>query len=216
MVTDGDMTIPTIFTETISHSHEPAGIAKIKTENKSNVLAPADRALESCAKFSTRLTKSSSYTGLSDKYANEIATANRDTLRDMLRQHLNDANAAERRFEQQGKVRRFYQRTTRFLSTFGRYLDGYGGVVELMSTLGGQYGKAAYSTLSILLVVAVNKQKRDDRIGEILLQLCKQYSRFKILEHIHPTSEMQMHLANAYEIGIEFARQIMECGGWYS
>lgn len=118
------------------------------------VLAPADRALESCAKFSTRLTKSSSYTRLSDKYANEIATADLDALREMLRRHLNDANAAERRFEQRGKVRRFYQRTTRFLSTFGRYLDGYGGVVELMSTIGGQYGKAAYSTLSILLVVS--------------------------------------------------------------
>jgi hypothetical protein len=54
--------------------------------------------------------------------------------------------------------------------------------------------------------VAVNKQTRNDRIGEVLQQLCKEYSRLKVIEEIHPTSEMRMYLAEAYKLGIEFAR----------
>jgi hypothetical protein len=54
--------------------------------------------------------------------------------------------------------------------------------------------------------VAVNKQKRDDRISEVLEQLRKQYSRFKVLNEIHPTPEMKTFLAEAYKLGIDFAR----------
>lgn len=54
--------------------------------------------------------------------------------------------------------------------------------------------------------IAANKQDRDGKIGEILSQLCKHYSRFPTLERIHPTQEMKECLAEAYRVGIEFAR----------
>jgi hypothetical protein len=52
----------------------------------------------------------------------------------------------------------------------------------------------------------VNKQKRDDTISEVLEQLSNQYSRLKVLKDIHPTPEMETFLAEAYKLGIDFAR----------
>jgi hypothetical protein len=54
--------------------------------------------------------------------------------------------------------------------------------------------------------VAVNKQTRDDRIKEVLEQLRKQYSPFKVLKEIHPTPKMKTFLTEAYKLGIDFAR----------
>ena len=51
----------------------------------------------------------------------------------------------------------------------------------------------------------MNKQKRDDRISEVLEKLSERYSRFRVLKEIHPTPEMESVLAKAYRLGIDFA-----------
>jgi hypothetical protein len=91
---------------------------------------------------------------LCEEHATELDVVNCDTFQEVLRRHLNDANAARNRFEQRGKARRFSQKTIRFLSTFSAYIDEYGGIVEVMRASGGEYGETAYKTLSILLVVS--------------------------------------------------------------
>ena len=52
----------------------------------------------------------------------------------------------------------------------------------------------------------MNKQKKDERISNVLEQLCMQYSRFEVLDKIHPNSEMKTLLAESYKLGIDFAR----------
>ena len=120
----------------------------------SELCALADQAAEGYEAFLERLRTSSTYRKLSEEHATELNAINGDALREVLRQHLNDVNAAHEHFEQRGRARRFSQNTIRFLSTFSTYIDAYGGIVEVLRVLGGNYGETAYKTLSVLLIVS--------------------------------------------------------------
>jgi len=115
--------------------------------------ALADQAVENYEAFSKELRKSSSYRKLSAEYAKELDSANGDALREVLCRHLDNANAALGRFEGRGRARRLCQRVVRFLSAFSAYIDAYGGIVEVMRAIGGEYGETAYKILSMLLIV---------------------------------------------------------------
>jgi len=52
----------------------------------------------------------------------------------------------------------------------------------------------------------VNKQKTDEKISDALEELCKKYCRLKLLEDIHPTPKVKVLIAEAYILGIKFAR----------
>ena len=56
--------------------------------------------------------------------------------------------------------------------------------------------------------MAVNKQRNEQQIDATLLTLQREFSRMKILEEVHhSTPTMQTYIAEAYRLGIEFARE---------
>jgi hypothetical protein len=54
--------------------------------------------------------------------------------------------------------------------------------------------------------IAANKQKRDERITEMLEGLGRQFARFQLLETIHEAPELRVLIEEAYWLGIGFAQ----------
>jgi len=97
--------------------------------------------------------------------------------------------------------------TSKFLNNFNNYLQAYSGIVQMMNGVGPNYGDVAYGALSLLLLVAVNKEKTQDIIGTMLFTLQEQYSRIERLKEVYATAIIQEHIAVVYRLGIEFAHQ---------
>ena len=53
----------------------------------------------------------------------------------------------------------------------------------------------------------MNKKVKEDHIDPTLLTLQREFSRLKILLEIHSTENMKSYIADAYRLGIEFARE---------
>lgn len=112
------------------------------------------RPLDDTQIFEKELEKYSSYITIREDSPSCDGVDSRESLLALLGQHLQHANDAQEAFEQRGKTRRAYQKTTQFLSTFKAYVDAYGGVVDMMASAGGGYGYTAYGTMSIFLTVS--------------------------------------------------------------
>ncbi|KAI4142990.1 MAG: hypothetical protein L6R39_004752 [Caloplaca ligustica] len=134
--------------------------------------------------------------------------ATADSLDDLLSICLDDAKVQQdRRQRSQTVVKRAGKKTVVFASNFASFLQAYSGIVEIMQGADQQYGGAAYATLSLLLIVGVNKQRKEERIDATLLDLQREFLRIQILKDIHPTERMKTSIADAYRLGIEFARE---------
>ena len=90
-----------------------------------------------------------------------IKTADADSLEKLLSHRLNEATG--RRDEHAGNQRRIVKvgkATQTFASNFSGFLQAYSGIIEIMKGADEQYGGAAYSALSLLLIVGRCPKKR--------------------------------------------------------
>jgi hypothetical protein len=186
---------------------------------------PADVAVQKNDAFISNIKRARSYKQLTQKYGALLENADGDTLRKFLDDTLHDAEAIiKRRHEGPSRVHLFGRQMVNFMYAFSAYLDAYGGIIEVMKQASGHYGKIAYNTLSVFLIVgptsdtlqtpiitvfkvAVGKKMKEDKISETLRRLHNQFARFKILEKIHSTENMKAYVAEVYRLGIEFARE---------
>lgn len=193
--------------------------AQKPTINALAVQQPTRQTVKDCDEFSEEISKLHIYRKLSIGSSAELEVSSGDEVRLILRTYLDAANSARDDFED----RRKYHSVSRFLVNFNAYLDAYGGIVEAMRAAGGDWGQAVYKVLALLLVVsariftckglladrmqiAANKQKRDERITEMLDALGRQFSRFQLLETIHAAPQLRVLIEEAYWLGIGFAQ----------
>ncbi len=54
----------------------------------------------------------------------------------------------------------------------------------------------------------MNKQKKEDHIDAALLVLQREFSRARLLREIHSSDAMKTYIADAYKLGVEFAREV--------
>ncbi|KAL8834561.1 MAG: hypothetical protein Q9170_003689 [Blastenia crenularia] len=104
-------------------------------------------------------------------------------------------------------IRRAGRKTVTFANHFAGFLQAYSGIVEIMQGVDQQNGGVAYAALSSLFIVAINKQRKEEKIDATLLTLQKEFSRIEILQDIHFSPIMMTHIDHAYRLGIEFAEE---------
>ncbi|KAK3319661.1 hypothetical protein B0T19DRAFT_432835 [Cercophora scortea] len=92
------------------------------------------------------------------------------------------------------------------LDAMAKFISAYSSLLETVMSAGGPYGEVGYQTLSILLIVVVNKSKNDERIVDHLTQIQKSIPRLAVWKAIYPNDTMRELVANAYLQVIEFSR----------
>ena len=84
-----------------------------------------------------------------------IETADLDSLTRVLSDALNQGTRSqERHAELQQTIAKLGKSTVTFANNFSSFLQAYSGIVEIMQGADQQFGGAAYSVLSLLLVVS--------------------------------------------------------------
>lgn len=138
-----------------------------------------------------------------------IETADLDSLTRVLSDALNQGTRSqERHAELQQTIAKLGKSTVTFANNFSSFLQAYSGIVEIMQGADQQFGGAAYSVLSLLLVVGVNKQRKEEHIDKALLDLQREFSRANSLREVHSSDSMKIYITNVYKLGIEFAREV--------
>ncbi|KAF2142279.1 uncharacterized protein K452DRAFT_16706 [Aplosporella prunicola CBS 121167] len=103
--------------------------------------------------------------------------------------------------------RKFSHGAQAFLNNFSEFLTCYSDVVNIVKSADSQFGGVAVQALSIFLIVAVNKQQREDLIVSSLETMKSQFPRLKGWGNIYPTEKMQQLIVAVYMDVIEFARE---------
>ncbi|KAH0548582.1 hypothetical protein GP486_007874 [Trichoglossum hirsutum] len=172
-------------------------------ENNSVACEPAQDALLDQKAFRSRISKRITKDELSF-----LENADMGSLRELMAKYLSEANKQEEK-HREGKslIRSVGQKTVAFMNNFSGFLDSYSGIVEVMRFADSRYGGLAYGTLSALFIVAVNKKRMEDSIDATLLTMQAQFSRLRVIEEIHSSTEMKRYIANVYKLGIEFLRE---------
>ncbi|RAL02617.1 uncharacterized protein BO80DRAFT_27726 [Aspergillus ibericus CBS 121593] len=98
----------------------------------------------------------------------------------------------------------------RFANTFSGFLSCYSQIMSIMSAADTQFGGVAVQALSILLVVAVNKQKNEDQIEGLLAKFKNNFPRLQGLRNIYPTPRMQELIAKVYTDVLTFSQMAVE------
>lgn len=93
-----------------------------------------------------------------------------------------------------------------FLVNIGNFLESFAGIAELLKAADDRYGGLAYGTISLLLSVAVHKQKREEGIEDGLEELSYALPRLRTLEELDPSIELQKQIARVFALTIEFCR----------
>ncbi|KAL4982449.1 hypothetical protein BDW68DRAFT_170748 [Aspergillus falconensis] len=98
----------------------------------------------------------------------------------------------------------------RFAGTFYDFLGCYSQVVTIMNTADAQFGGVAVQTLAILLMVAVNKQRKEDIIEYYLARFKNDFPRLQGLRNIYATEQMQRLIAAVYTDVLNFSQRAVE------
>ncbi|KAI9764112.1 MAG: hypothetical protein M1840_008672 [Geoglossum simile] len=172
-------------------------------ENNSVACEPAQDALLEQEAFRLRISKR-----ITKEELGLLENADIGLLRELMAKCLSEANKQEEKHrERKSPMRSVGRKTAAFMNNFSGFLESYSGIVEVMRFADNQYGGLAYGTLSLLLIVAVNKKRMEDSIDATLLTMQTQFSRLRVIEEIHSSSEMKRYIADVYKLGIEFSRE---------
>ena len=114
----------------------------------------------------------------------------------------------------------------RFVDVCERYTDfdlSSSGIVNVMKGAGLGAGEAAYGALQLFLIVsfssslgkpnlthhetAVNKEKTEDFIDRMLVELRQHYDRIQMLKDVYLTNKMKEYTAVLYRLGVEFLHE---------
>ena len=83
-----------------------------------------------------------------------VETANAESLEALLLHSLNEATGQrDKHTSNQRRIVRIGKATQTFANNFSSFLQAYSGIIEIMKGADEQYGGAAYSALSLLLIV---------------------------------------------------------------
>ena len=92
--------------------------------------------------------------GLTAEQRAFIDHADADTLRDLLETGLESAQRQRDKHNTNNKIlAKLGRKTVTFVTNFSSFLEAYSGIVEIMKGADQQYGGAAYSILSLALIV---------------------------------------------------------------
>ncbi|KAI1873284.1 uncharacterized protein JN550_003537 [Neoarthrinium moseri] len=86
----------------------------------------------------------------------------------------------------------------------------FSSIVDAVAGAGGPYGQVGYQTLSILLIVFVNKSKNDDRLLSHIQQIGKALPDLETWKALYPTEIMKSLIASVYDGVIEFSREAVK------
>ena len=98
----------------------------------------------------------------------------------------------------------------RFATTLAKFMETFSGVIEVMKNAGAPYGAVGYQSLSVLLIVAVNKSKNDDFITNELASMVNCFPRINLLADIYPDKDIERYVLEVHTGVIQFARQATE------
>ncbi|CAI6341093.1 unnamed protein product [Periconia digitata] len=138
----------------------------------------------------------------------KIKTASVEELEDLMNKFRDQAVREQDRYKHDtSHGSRAERGIMKFLDDFNGYVQAYKGVVDVMKGAGFGQGEAAYGALQLFLVTAVNKQKTEDFIDKMLVELGQQYDRLQRVKPAYPTAEMQKYRAVLYRLGVEFLHE---------
>ncbi|KAL8647693.1 MAG: hypothetical protein Q9210_005402 [Variospora velana] len=103
--------------------------------------------------------------------------------------------------------------TQNFTTKFSGFLESYSGIVEVVKGADQQYGGLAYSTMSLFLIVAVNKSRHESVIEETMDNVHWSLPRMRALKEIYPTKELEDLVAKFYTEVMQFLRQSIKYYG---
>ncbi|KAF1969456.1 hypothetical protein BU23DRAFT_557637 [Bimuria novae-zelandiae CBS 107.79] len=95
-------------------------------------------------------------------------------------------------------------------STIGDFLQSFAGVAEIVKGADQQFGGLAYGTVSVLLNVAVQKQRREEAIEEALEELAYAFPRLETLRRIRPTESLRALIVDVFTLVIKFCRETVD------
>lgn len=114
---------------------------------------------------------------------------------------------AERRSTRSRKAAAGLQVT---LNCVAKFLEGFSGIAEIVKAADQQYGGLAYGTLSLLLNVAVNKQRREEAIEEALEELGSAFPRLETLKTVRKKDVILSLVVEVFELSVVFCRDAIE------
>ncbi|OAP62731.1 hypothetical protein AYL99_01958 [Fonsecaea erecta] len=122
---------------------------------------------------------------------------------------IEDARAAHMNWVEgrQTGSRRYGAAFQVFITRFSNFLTAYSGIVEVVKNASAPYGNLAYGTLSLLLIVVVNKNGNDEKIAKALAELEYSFPRLNLLSDIYPEPQIEKLVAEAYRDMVDFARK---------
>ena len=95
----------------------------------------------------------------------------------------------------------------KFLVTISSFVESFTGIAELMKAADSQYGGLAYGTVSLLLSVAVHKQRREEAIEEALEELTYAFPRLATLQELEPSFTLKGPIARSFALVVQFCRE---------
>ncbi|KAK3712290.1 hypothetical protein LTR37_009152 [Vermiconidia calcicola] len=98
----------------------------------------------------------------------------------------------------------------RFLNAVQLFVDHFSGIAELVKAADNQYGGLAYGTLSLLLSVAVHKQRREESLEQALEKLTYSFPQLVTLKKLDPSDRLQALIAESFSLVVEFCREAVK------
>ncbi|KAI9711041.1 MAG: hypothetical protein M1820_002479 [Bogoriella megaspora] len=98
----------------------------------------------------------------------------------------------------------------KFAKTFSDFLGCYSQVIDIAKEADIQFGGVAVQTLSLLLIVVANKQKKEDIIEDSLHKMQLNFPRLQGFRNIYPTPQMQQLIMQVYKDVLQFSEKAIE------
>ncbi|KUJ17982.1 uncharacterized protein LY89DRAFT_717619 [Mollisia scopiformis] len=195
--------------------HESGGGGK-----SSGVLQPPEEVLKAHQRFKNKLRKALRV----EKREVHIASTKEDLDKQIketqdgffphlvAQQNLDDATKSQDIYhaDRTHGAKRVGRWAQEFANGFSQFVSAYSGIIDVVQNAAGPYGDVAYQTLSIFLIVVVNKSSNDIKIKDLLDDMRKSFPRLENWADIYPTTTMRKLVADAYEQVIEFSRAATE------
>lgn len=89
-------------------------------------------------------------------------------------------------------------------------MQSFSGVAETLKGADQQFGGLAYGTVSILLGVAIQKQKREEAIEEALEELSYAFPRLETLRRVRPKETLRALIVDVFTLVIKFCRETVD------
>ncbi|KAL8721612.1 MAG: hypothetical protein Q9225_001735 [Loekoesia sp. 1 TL-2023] len=122
---------------------------------------------------------------------------------------LKAADDAHEQWDEKGRsgTSRLGRGMQKFVSNFVDFVRAYAGFVDLIRQSNGLYAEAAYGTLSLFFMAAINKSENDSKFAGTLEELRNSFPRMKLAEDIYSQDSVKQRVSKVYREVIIFARE---------